>query len=163
MYQQETLRSYIDVRLMPLGTSARLPHMSVCWTQWSSTLCQHLKLAVNACAEPPCRRYISNTLVSMPWCSLVSMLRLLTATGHSLTIVGFEKRRNGTSNLLVFDPMFKSSPGIQRLIGTNFTASGPERLLKAYRRCRSYLRRYKSFEMLRLSARAQPTDHESTD
>lgn len=66
-----------------------------------------------------------------------------------MTIVGFEKRRNGTRNLLVFDPMFKPSPGIQRLIGTDFKAAGPERLLKAYRRGETYLGRYKNFELLR--------------
>ena len=91
------------------------------------------------------------------------MSHLLTATGHSLTIVGFEKRRNGTRNLLVFDPMFKPSPGIQRLIGTNFTALGPERLLKAYRRSNSYLRRYKNFEMLSLTARPGPTERRRAD
>ena len=49
------------------------------------------------------------------------------------------------------------------LVDCNFTASGPERLLKAYRRCRSYLRRYNNFEMLRLSAWAHPTDPEAVD
>ncbi|KAI9881370.1 MAG: hypothetical protein M1830_003377 [Pleopsidium flavum] len=76
--------------------------------------------------------------------------------GHSLTIVGFEKRKNGTRNLLVFDPIFKPSPGIQRLIGTNFRATSPERLLKAYRRGETYLGRYRNFELLKLTARLPP-------
>lgn len=73
----------------------------------------------------------------------------LTATGHSLTIVGFERRKNGTRNLLVFDPIFKPSPGIQRLKGTTFSVAGPERLLKAYRRGEIYLQRYENFELLK--------------
>lgn len=33
-----------------------------------------------------------------------------------MTIVGFEIRDNGSANLLVFDPMFKTSPAMERLI-----------------------------------------------
>ncbi|KAJ5693344.1 hypothetical protein N7462_002767 [Penicillium macrosclerotiorum] len=69
--------------------------------------------------------------------------------GHSMTIVGFEIRDNGTANLLVFDPMFKTSPAIQRLIGTSARADNPGRLLKAYRRGTSYLQKYKIFELLK--------------
>lgn len=66
-----------------------------------------------------------------------------------MTIVGFEVRSNGTANLLVFDPMFKTSPAMQRLIGTSARSDDPARLLKAYRRGTPYLQKYKLFELLK--------------
>ena len=69
--------------------------------------------------------------------------------GHSLTVVGLEKRKSGAANLLVFDPMFKPSPGILQLIGTRFRAAAPERLLKAYRRGDYYLGKHNCFEVLK--------------
>ncbi|KAL8702565.1 MAG: hypothetical protein Q9201_004262 [Fulgogasparrea decipioides] len=69
--------------------------------------------------------------------------------GHSLTIVGLEMRKSGSRNLLVFDPSFKPSPGIQRLIGSEFRAVAPEKLLKAYRRGDNYLGKHSSFEILK--------------
>lgn len=74
---------------------------------------------------------------------------MLMPAGHSLTIVGLEIRKSGSRNLLVFDPSFKPSPGIQRLIGTQFRAVAPEKLLKAYRRGNSYLGKHSSFELLK--------------
>ena len=74
-------------------------------------------------------------------------MHYLRTIGHSLTIIGLEVRRNGTRNLLVFDPMFKTSPGIHRLIGTRFRAGNPGKLLKAYRRGEGYLK-YSSYEVL---------------
>lgn len=74
---------------------------------------------------------------------------MLMAAGHSLTIVGLEVRKSGTRNLLVFDPSFKPSPGIQRLLGAKFRAAAPEKLLKAYRRGDRYLGKHSSFELLR--------------
>lgn len=72
--------------------------------------------------------------------------------GHSLTIIGLEIRRTGSMNLLVLDPMFKTSPGIARLIGHRFEAPVPEKLLKAYRRGDAYLGKYNSFELLKYTA-----------
>ncbi|PGG98922.1 hypothetical protein AJ80_09439 [Polytolypa hystricis UAMH7299] len=69
--------------------------------------------------------------------------------GHSMTIVGFEIRKNGSGNLLVFDPMFKASPGIERLIDTKVNSTNPARLLRAYRRGADYLRKYPEFEILK--------------
>ncbi|KAI4128568.1 MAG: hypothetical protein LQ338_002662 [Usnochroma carphineum] len=69
--------------------------------------------------------------------------------GHSLTIIGLEIRKSGSRNLLVFDPSFKPSPGIQRLIGNKFGALAPEKLLKAYRRGDNYLSKHSSFEILK--------------
>ena len=48
-----------------------------------------------------------------------------------MTIVGFEIRENGSANLLVFDPMFKTSPAMERLIRAFVEPSDPTRLLKA--------------------------------
>jgi hypothetical protein len=72
-----------------------------------------------------------------------------TILGHSMTIVGFEIRDDGSANLLVFDPMFKTSPAMQRLIGTSAKCDNPVRLLKAYRRGNKYLQKYKLFELLK--------------
>lgn len=66
-----------------------------------------------------------------------------------MTIVGFEIREDGNSNLLVFDPMFKTSPAMRRLIGTSARSENPARLLKAYRRGSSYLQKYKVFEIIK--------------
>ncbi|KAL8764579.1 MAG: hypothetical protein Q9209_007967 [Squamulea sp. 1 TL-2023] len=74
---------------------------------------------------------------------------VLTPVGHSLTIVGLEIRKSGSRNLLVFDPSFKPSPGIQRLIGTKFRSPAPDVLLKAYRRGDSSLGKHSSFELLK--------------
>ena len=69
--------------------------------------------------------------------------------GHSLTIVGLEERKNGSLGLLVLDPMFKPSPAILSLIGIQFNSTAPEKLLKAYRRGKSYLSEHPNFEILR--------------
>jgi len=71
--------------------------------------------------------------------------------GHSLTIVGIEVRASGTLNLLVFDPMFQKSPKIMGSIGSKIQHSSPERLLKPFRRGDSYLGKYNSFEILKLT------------
>ena len=68
--------------------------------------------------------------------------------GHSLTVVGFEERVSGRCNLLVFDPMYRTSPAVKRLVGTRFRAKQPEKLLKAYRRGPDYLKRHQNFEFL---------------
>ncbi|MCJ1309982.1 hypothetical protein MMC25_003643 [Agyrium rufum] len=70
--------------------------------------------------------------------------------GHSLTIVGLEVRKSGSMNLLVLDPMFRTAPLVQRLIGSRFRSVAPEKVLKAYRRGESYLKKYSSFEILKL-------------
>ncbi|KAK2749166.1 hypothetical protein FQN57_006781 [Myotisia sp. PD_48] len=69
--------------------------------------------------------------------------------GHSLTIVGFELRKTGSVNILVFDPMFKTSQAAARLINNPRTTSqNPKKILKAFRRCNKYLGKYDGFEML---------------
>ncbi|KAF4634667.1 hypothetical protein G7Y89_g3448 [Cudoniella acicularis] len=69
--------------------------------------------------------------------------------GHSMTIVGFERRSDGTKDILVFDPMFHDAPNITKLIGQRFTHKAPADALKAYRRGVPYLRKYNEFELLK--------------
>jgi len=70
--------------------------------------------------------------------------------GHSLTIVGVEVKKSGRVNLLVFDPMCATNPDAARLVGQSFSASQPEKFLKAFRRGEDYLKKYKSFEVMTL-------------
>ncbi|KAG9247883.1 peptidase family C78-domain-containing protein [Calycina marina] len=69
--------------------------------------------------------------------------------GHSMTIAGFEKRRDGTRNLLCFDPIFHDSVQVTQKIGQTFECKSPADLLKAYRREAKYLRRHSEFEILK--------------
>jgi hypothetical protein len=73
-----------------------------------------------------------------------------TCTGHSMTIIGFEVRKDGTANLLVFDPTFKTSPAIKKAIGKSISTQNPAKLLKIYRRGSAYLHKYQEFEILKL-------------
>lgn len=66
-----------------------------------------------------------------------------------MTIIGFEKRTDGTANLLVFDPMFRDSAEIIKLVGKKFTPKNPSDLLRAYRRSARYLRKYNEFEVMK--------------
>ncbi|KAI9887770.1 MAG: hypothetical protein M1823_000411 [Watsoniomyces obsoletus] len=76
--------------------------------------------------------------------------------GHSMTIVGFERRTDGSRNLLVFDPMFKPSPGMARLVMTQAGRENNSRprsgsirdLLKAYRKGEGYLKKFHAFETM---------------
>lgn len=71
-------------------------------------------------------------------------------TGHSVTIIGLEKMKNGSSNLLVLDPMFRPSPAMCLLIRSHqHPPTDPGKLLKAYRRGASCLSRYHRFELLK--------------
>lgn len=67
-----------------------------------------------------------------------------------MTIVGLEKMKNGSSNLLVLDPMFRPSPAMCLLIRSHkYSSADPEKLLKAYRRGANCLSRYGRFELLK--------------
>lgn len=65
-----------------------------------------------------------------------------------MTIVGFEKRSDGSNNIIVFDPMFHDAPNITKLVGQNAKHKAPADLLRAYRRATHYLKRYNEFEIL---------------
>ncbi|KAF2490310.1 DUF1671-domain-containing protein [Lophium mytilinum] len=72
--------------------------------------------------------------------------------GHSLTIVGFERRKDGSCNLIIFDPMFHTSPSMHRLKGRrNIRTPRPE-VLHAYRRGARQLKKHAAFEILMLTA-----------
>lgn len=72
--------------------------------------------------------------------------------GHSLTIVGFERRRDGSCNLIVFDPMYSTSPAMHKLVGRkNIRTARPE-VMHAYRRGTRQLRKQAAFEVLILTA-----------
>lgn len=69
-----------------------------------------------------------------------------------MTIIGIEIRTDNKVNLLVLDPMFKTSPAIERLIGRTLSKDFSERSLrnfmKPYRRGDGYLKSYNMFETL---------------
>jgi hypothetical protein len=68
--------------------------------------------------------------------------------GHSITIIGFERRKDGSCNLMTFDPMYHTSPAMRGLIGRkNIRTHRPE-ILQAYRRVAKQLRRHAAFEVL---------------
>ncbi|KKK26733.1 hypothetical protein ARAM_000299 [Aspergillus rambellii] len=71
--------------------------------------------------------------------------------GHSLTIVGFEIRDDGSANLLVFDPFNKAPSAVLNTAGAKPKHTEPARLLKAYRRDVNYLQKHKTFELLQLT------------
>ncbi|KAI0490742.1 peptidase family C78-domain-containing protein [Xylaria cf. heliscus] len=85
--------------------------------------------------------------------------------GHSLTIVGLERRVSGSLKLLVFDPMFHDPDGVIRLVGRvgrhgdaksdrnrirHAINRSPDGMLRLYRRGNNYLKKYHEFELLRL-------------
>ncbi|PSS02432.1 peptidase family C78-domain-containing protein [Coniella lustricola] len=69
--------------------------------------------------------------------------------GHSMTIVGIEKLKDGKANLLVFDPMFRDATLITQRAGRKFKYKYPDMALNAYRRGHKYLKRFREFEVLR--------------
>ncbi|KAI9037380.1 DUF1671-domain-containing protein [Aspergillus affinis] len=69
--------------------------------------------------------------------------------GHSMTIVGFEVRDDGSANLLVFDPKLQVPSWIKRLKEVQFKFRNPLHTLKGYRRGISYLQKYPVFEILK--------------
>ncbi|KAF5844601.1 hypothetical protein GGP41_007674 [Bipolaris sorokiniana] len=72
--------------------------------------------------------------------------------GHSLTIVGFERHYDGTCHLVVFDPMYHTTPAMHKLLGRkNIKTARPE-VLHTYRRGSRKLRKFKAFEILMLTA-----------
>ncbi|RYO79874.1 hypothetical protein DL766_000946 [Monosporascus sp. MC13-8B] len=70
--------------------------------------------------------------------------------GHSLTIIGIEKRLDGAMELLVFDPVFRDPDSITRYVGRKVKHKNPDLALKLYRRGDKYLKKYPEFEVLRL-------------
>jgi len=72
-------------------------------------------------------------------------------SGHSMTIVGLEKWRDGSSSLLVFDPFFSPTKAMKELAGRRISSKvRPDVYLKVYRRKMSYLAKYREFEVILL-------------
>jgi hypothetical protein len=69
-----------------------------------------------------------------------------------MTIVGFERCKDGTRNLLVFDPSFGPVKQLADLATGSMpaviTANMADRLLRHYRRSIPQLRTYDEFEIL---------------
>jgi len=76
-----------------------------------------------------------------------------------MTIVGFEKRTDGSKDVIVFDPMFHDAPNVTKYIGQKFTHKAPADLLKAYRRATHYLKKYHEFEILMYVENTLLTNH----
>lgn len=67
-----------------------------------------------------------------------------------MTIVGVERKRDGSKNLIVFDPMFHDASNVMRLVDApRFLHKAPSDVLKAYRRGTKYLKKYNEFEILK--------------
>jgi hypothetical protein len=99
------------------------------------------------------RQYIFNTEVryEMPLITTTDNNSADTFwTGHSLTIIGFEKRKNGETNLLVFCPSSRDSSVIRDFVDreVRLSAAEADRALDPYRRGSKYLRKFGEFEVL---------------
>lgn len=68
--------------------------------------------------------------------------------GHSMTIVGIERKKDGSRNLLIFDSTYKTSNPIRALVRGQRTQSSPDALLRAYRRSDTSLATWDEFEIL---------------
>ena len=71
--------------------------------------------------------------------------------GHSLTIVGYEKHRNGSRNVVVFDTIFNTPQYMRAYLagrGRRPDAEFIDRAMHIYRRGSYQLRKYKDFEIL---------------
>ncbi|GAB7356522.1 hypothetical protein MBLNU459_g7268t2 [Dothideomycetes sp. NU459] len=68
---------------------------------------------------------------------------------HSLTIVGLEKRKDGSRALIVFDPAYKPPKKLRQARGNGMIeVKSPISILKDYTRDEKYLKRFKAFELL---------------
>ena len=67
-----------------------------------------------------------------------------------MTIVGFERSREGQANLLVFDPSVRDPSVVKDLVGRKVHRPDlkADNALEPYRRGNKYLRRYNEFEVL---------------
>lgn len=67
-----------------------------------------------------------------------------------MTIVGYEVKRDGSSNLLVFDPGFEDEPDVVDMIGRKVLHRRYKELLELYRKDAKYLSKHDAFEVLML-------------
>ncbi|TKA64086.1 hypothetical protein B0A49_10140 [Cryomyces minteri] len=74
--------------------------------------------------------------------------------GHSLTIVGFERHRDGSSNVVVLDPSYETSSAMRALLAgkkssRSLNSGRRNEVMRAYRRGERHLDRHREFEILR--------------
>jgi hypothetical protein len=69
---------------------------------------------------------------------------------HSLTIVGFERRIDGSRNVVVLDPLYTTNRAMLRLIevGPRNVKRGKMEFMEIYRRGSRVLRRHSDYEIL---------------
>ncbi|OJD39020.1 uncharacterized protein BKCO1_300083 [Diplodia corticola] len=72
--------------------------------------------------------------------------------GHSITIVGYERHKGGQRNILAFDPMFHTSPGMSKILGRRDIRTPRPEVLQAYRRGDRQLKRHRDYELISLKA-----------
>ena len=68
--------------------------------------------------------------------------------GHSMTIVGLERKADGSRNLLLFDPSFATSGAMERVLAKKKVSTTVEQLLRPYRRSEVGLSRWDEFEVI---------------
>jgi hypothetical protein len=68
--------------------------------------------------------------------------------GHSMTIVGMERRSDGERVLLVFDPSFAVAETLRQLRNGKFAKSKIDSLMAAFRQDEAKLARYKEYEIM---------------
>lgn len=68
-----------------------------------------------------------------------------------MTIIGLLIRRDGSRELLVFDPAYAPRKQMIAFASALDTVEHTPRVLKAFRRGQAYLRKFNAFETLRLS------------
>lgn len=75
--------------------------------------------------------------------------------GHSMTITGLEVLKDGTRNLLVFNPSFGPTSRMRSLLdGTSrrsVSSRSAERMMQIYRRSPEQLARYEDFEIVQVT------------
>ena len=99
---------------------------------------------------PAIERYFAQAAVEdgSTVCKTLLPPMYLQQPGHSLTIVGFERRYDGTCNLVVFDPMYSTHPPMHKLLGRkNIKTARPE-VIHEYRRGIRSLKKFDCFEIL---------------
>lgn len=72
-----------------------------------------------------------------------------------MTIIGIEKRKDGSRSLLVFDPAYNPTKEMLKLSNLASATNGINpslSLIKPYRRDKNHLNKYQAFETLRLLA-----------
>lgn len=68
--------------------------------------------------------------------------------GHSMTIVGLERKSDGHRNLIIFDPSFGTTRSMGHVLDGKRTNAEPRNLVKPYRRSDESLSRWNEFEIL---------------